>query len=92
MPTACIDEGIGKLMSTVWPACDTIKAYCAKNAARVSIVATVEVFDERPDYSMSAFHIRQLADIAADYSIDFYDYSGAAHVTGNPAGISTGSA
>lgn len=69
-----LDDGVVSLMEMLWSKREKIIKFVSEQNVQINIISVVEMIDNRPDLSLSRNMIKKMAELDAEYSIDFYDY------------------
>jgi hypothetical protein len=89
-PSRSIEDGLIKLIEILWPTRAKIRSFLDGTLFSAGFGSLVSIYEESPDYYLSAVTISALSSFGVIYGLDVYDYRDSVAVipevkpTGNP--------
>jgi Domain of unknown function (DUF4279) len=74
-PFDSLDQAVVALLSMVWAARQPLRDYVAAKHYEMSVTCNVTIWQDRPEYILTAKTLRQLAELECEIGLDIFDYS-----------------
>ena len=74
-PLYSLDEAVLEVLGLIWPARKRIRAFLFESNLNVTLVCSVSINADRPEYCLSPTTLGRLAVLHCEFCLDIFDYS-----------------
>lgn len=75
-PFDCLSDAVEAVLVRVWEHREDIQTYAAQHGLEVYLACNVTIWENAPEYSLSAETMQRLSEFGANFILDIFDYRG----------------
>lgn len=74
-PSYSVDESAVEVVALIWPARERIRDFLSSSGLSASLSCSVTIYEDRPEYCLSAEVMSKLGSLGCKFHLDIFDYS-----------------